>query len=196
MADIRCPMCGELNPDNLEVCQFCEARLKPLVPPSQPDGSTAQQDAGADLPDWSRLDWQEQDGQDSEEPFSLDDEDPSEWLNRIQASSETDENRLFQPESEELPDEFAESEPEESDWLQRIRNLHHADQEVQSSDTETQNGDELSSPLPLDSTPEDDNLDTYNDEELMQSPHLTIPENISRRAVLKVKQSRTGLMEI
>jgi hypothetical protein len=31
MADIRCPMCGRSNPDDLETCQFCDARLKPLT---------------------------------------------------------------------------------------------------------------------------------------------------------------------
>jgi hypothetical protein len=31
MADIRCPMCGKLNPDDRDVCEFCGARLKPLT---------------------------------------------------------------------------------------------------------------------------------------------------------------------
>ncbi|MFN2216879.1 MAG: hypothetical protein ACK2TS_08050 [Anaerolineales bacterium] len=30
MADIRCQMCGKLSSDELEVCPFCQARLKPL----------------------------------------------------------------------------------------------------------------------------------------------------------------------
>jgi hypothetical protein len=30
MADVRCPMCGKSNPAELEVCQYCQARLKPL----------------------------------------------------------------------------------------------------------------------------------------------------------------------
>ena len=29
MADIRCPNCGKNNPDIIDVCQFCQARLKP-----------------------------------------------------------------------------------------------------------------------------------------------------------------------
>ncbi len=32
MADIRCPMCGKNNPEELEICRFCGARLKPLRP--------------------------------------------------------------------------------------------------------------------------------------------------------------------
>ncbi len=31
MADIRCPMCGKLNPAEAETCRFCKARIKPLV---------------------------------------------------------------------------------------------------------------------------------------------------------------------
>ena len=31
MADVRCPMCGKLNPEKLEECQFCGARLKPVL---------------------------------------------------------------------------------------------------------------------------------------------------------------------
>jgi hypothetical protein len=36
MADVRCPMCGKPNPDDQDVCQFCGARLKPLLA-SSPD---------------------------------------------------------------------------------------------------------------------------------------------------------------
>jgi hypothetical protein len=31
MADLRCPMCGKPNSDELETCAFCGARLKPLL---------------------------------------------------------------------------------------------------------------------------------------------------------------------
>lgn len=30
MADLRCPMCGKSNSEELDICQFCGARLKPL----------------------------------------------------------------------------------------------------------------------------------------------------------------------
>ena len=29
MAEVRCPNCGRSNPDSLDVCQFCQAPLKP-----------------------------------------------------------------------------------------------------------------------------------------------------------------------
>jgi hypothetical protein len=31
MADVRCPKCGNPNPEDLEECQFCGARLKPAI---------------------------------------------------------------------------------------------------------------------------------------------------------------------
>lgn len=31
MADVHCPMCGKPNPEELDSCQFCGARLKPLT---------------------------------------------------------------------------------------------------------------------------------------------------------------------
>jgi hypothetical protein len=36
-SEVRCPMCGKPNPAHLEVCQFCQARLKPLHLPQQPE---------------------------------------------------------------------------------------------------------------------------------------------------------------
>ncbi len=30
MSDVRCPMCGKPNPAEAEICQFCQARLKPF----------------------------------------------------------------------------------------------------------------------------------------------------------------------
>jgi hypothetical protein len=31
MAAVRCPMCGKVNPPELEECQFCGARIKPIL---------------------------------------------------------------------------------------------------------------------------------------------------------------------
>lgn len=43
MGDVRCPMCGKSNPDDIEVCQFCQARLHPMVAPEskEQDSSSA-----------------------------------------------------------------------------------------------------------------------------------------------------------
>lgn len=59
----RCPMCGRPNPPDLEVCQYCQARLKPLwtEPPEQSSGEIeagiSRSKAGLEpeeplLPDW------------------------------------------------------------------------------------------------------------------------------------------------
>lgn len=63
MADIRCPMCSKPNPEDAEVCQYCQARLKPLVvssasgpggsiPPKKPPVSPAKAEHDSALPDW------------------------------------------------------------------------------------------------------------------------------------------------
>ena len=64
MAEIKCPMCGKPNPAVLEVCQFCEARLKPVTdelsrsqPPIHPGDEPTFQDTGElepVLPQWLR----------------------------------------------------------------------------------------------------------------------------------------------
>ena len=64
MAEIRCPMCGKPNPDELDVCQYCEARLKPLTdelsrsqPPIHPGEEPTDIDTGQlepILPQWLR----------------------------------------------------------------------------------------------------------------------------------------------
>src|SRR5512133_2666357 len=60
MADIRCPMCGKPNPDDLEICQFCQARLKPARS-SETGGPAASSLFGSlaaseddELPEWLR----------------------------------------------------------------------------------------------------------------------------------------------
>ena len=40
MADVRCPMCGKPNPEELEECQFCRARLKPVIASPSVDSQT------------------------------------------------------------------------------------------------------------------------------------------------------------
>jgi hypothetical protein len=62
MAEVRCPMCGKPNPADLEICQFCKARLKPLLAGS-PDSTekprkvlSPKKTKGLEpeLPDWLR----------------------------------------------------------------------------------------------------------------------------------------------
>ncbi|HJS29159.1 MAG TPA: hypothetical protein VJ768_06035 [Anaerolineales bacterium] len=118
MADIRCPMCGKLNPSDLEICQFCEARLIPLAPgapldeprpsrevPEEPDEHG--DPAGSWLDDLR--------GEDEEEDYpSLDaDEaevDSQDWLGRIGS-----EEPIWTPEPEAQTDASPRPEPE-FDW--------------------------------------------------------------------------------
>ena len=44
MSDLRCPMCGKSNPSEREVCQYCQARLKPLVISQQPSEPSPEKD--------------------------------------------------------------------------------------------------------------------------------------------------------
>ena len=64
MAEIKCPMCGKPNPEDMDVCQFCEARLKPLtdelsrsqptIQPGEQPKDMATSDLEPALPQWLR----------------------------------------------------------------------------------------------------------------------------------------------
>ncbi|MGW8250476.1 MAG: hypothetical protein ACWGO1_07520, partial [Anaerolineales bacterium] len=88
MDEIRCPMCGKLNPADAEICQFCQARLTPLMDASLPpeDESSFQEGAG-DL---------------SAAPG--DRESMDEWLS-------------FLRESDEMSESQSEAEDSSTDWL-------------------------------------------------------------------------------
>jgi hypothetical protein len=135
MADIRCPMCGKSNPDHLEICQFCEARLTPLAPPKSSDNLNPQKD-GADLPEWLNLDW-DANLDPEESPSTEDESDAQEWLDRIRADVEPEETDA-QPLVGDADSERATTSEEGTEWLNRIRNLHQSDQETQAGDFEEQ----------------------------------------------------------
>ena len=85
MTEIRCPMCGKPNPENLDVCQFCQARLKPLISPASSDGGLFPEDLESDdeLPDWLELDEDLGTGDTGEDPFDSEDDDCWEANNKI-----------------------------------------------------------------------------------------------------------------
>ncbi len=108
MAEIRCPMCGKPNPAELDVCQYCEARLKPLTdelarsqPPIHPGDEPTEQDTGqleSILPQWLREVRQqarESAEETTEQPPEQEEAQPSEEVaNRLaglQSQSEDDE---------------------------------------------------------------------------------------------------------
>ena len=109
MADIRCPMCGKENPSEQEVCQFCQARLKPLVrqPPPGDGGETFSEDVSF------------HEGEDQSES------DLPEWLQNLRTEETEPQDRLFDDlESEEQPIQ-AETPPvqqeDRPDWLSYLR---------------------------------------------------------------------------
>ena len=93
MDEIRCPMCGRNNPSDLDVCQYCQARLKPLIAgESQEEG----------LPEWlSSL----RQGDHPSYPQETDEEVPS-WL---------------QPDESEEPEFEQPDKGAVSDWLTSLR---------------------------------------------------------------------------
>jgi hypothetical protein len=65
MAEIRCPMCSRLNPEERDVCEFCGARLKPLtgalaaadaepIHPGEEPTPRSTSELEGNLPEWLR----------------------------------------------------------------------------------------------------------------------------------------------
>lgn len=132
MADVRCPMCGKFNPDILDYCQFCQARLKPISDkPAEDSGERGEaappEIAGAELPDWL----QSLRGKTTESLPEEPGETPP-WLKRIRERSR-EESPTQSPSDINLPGWELEENPEqpgsepagtaeESDWLDELRN--------------------------------------------------------------------------
>lgn len=55
MAEVRCPMCGKPNPVENEVCQYCQARIKPLVIPPPEEDATRELSPPSISPDTPRI---------------------------------------------------------------------------------------------------------------------------------------------
>ena len=135
MADIRCPMCGKPNPSDSDTCQYCQARLKPLIagspseplsPPSPPPASSA----GDWLSDFrsnepAEAGFEESDSSSASSDFG-------DWFSRLEQPA-AEPGKLAQkplpPEEEALPDwqrslqETPAPTPgkeEEPDWLQKF----------------------------------------------------------------------------
>jgi hypothetical protein len=114
MSDIRCPMCGKPNPVEAEVCQYCQARLKPLVAPPTPE----------EVPEQSGPESAQQ-GSSSHEKAG------SDWLESLRSSGgemesdsdfEEDENEWLQePGEERAPEPAAGGQELDDDWLSDLR---------------------------------------------------------------------------
>jgi hypothetical protein len=86
MAEVRCPMCGKPNPADLETCQYCQARLKPLhitaseAGPAITSQPSESQISGSEeaAPEWLRSLRLEEEISDLEEPPAGDE--TRDWL--------------------------------------------------------------------------------------------------------------------
>lgn len=101
--EVRCPMCSKPNPAEAEVCEFCGARLKPLV---AGEGGQPPEEAGEGREDWLEAFRAEAVGAGEEE--ENDEEAFEDWLGRLEEVSASEE-----PEGE--------AEEEVPDWLARLR---------------------------------------------------------------------------
>ncbi|MBC8332543.1 MAG: zinc ribbon domain-containing protein [Anaerolineae bacterium] len=95
MSEIRCPMCGKSNPEHSETCQYCQARLTPLM--------ISGDEANSGLPDWFNNDTEE-------ESIPAVDSDSEDWLNRLRPEDDSEEDEDATP--------FEDS---GDDWLGRMR---------------------------------------------------------------------------
>lgn len=143
MAEIRCPMCGKLNPAERDTCLYCQARLKAITGSGfstgvDSDSSFGLQDesesSGGGLPDWLQAirDGDQPSEGSENEPLpdwitgegsgGFEDEEPSEkievpdWLNQLRQEGEKVHTSALS--EEKLNKAPIDDEPE---WLRKIR---------------------------------------------------------------------------
>ena len=128
MADIRCPMCGKLNPGDAVICQFCQARLQPVSSPNSSD-----EEGG----DWmGKLRGAEENTGSSS---SGGNDDAPDWLARIRSDSsdhleDHDKNNTTQSRQSEIPD-----------WLKALKNVEGEKSAEEEASVEAE-GNEVSAP--------------------------------------------------
>lgn len=125
MAEIRCPLCGKSNAADLEVCQFCQARLKPLQLQADKGSSAApdtppQSTPGADQPE-DASDWLSSLREPESAPEPVAGEAESDWLAGLRGSIGNGEGWLeFQPGPSDGFETKDEPATPEEDWLGRL----------------------------------------------------------------------------
>ena len=107
MGENRCMMCGKDNPPELEECQYCQARLKPLIISNQPEEDVDRTEAVDPI------------------PIEKQDPDPADWLRDLRGSDFEPEDELASDQKPLFEDNFAEAETDsandEQDWLADLR---------------------------------------------------------------------------
>jgi len=150
MAEQRCPMCSKINPEGVEECAHCGARLTPLIISSQQTPGSQPESEG-ETPDWLariRSDVEANKDQDPEpeEPGDADD-----WLGRLRSAGSGEVEPAPDP-GEEVPEWISARSPDESvdqkapEWLSRIRKREKALREnEESKEKPAESGDWLAS---------------------------------------------------
>ncbi|MBN2555635.1 MAG: hypothetical protein JXA97_06820 [Anaerolineales bacterium] len=123
MAEQRCPMCSKLNPEGVEECAHCGARLTPLIISSQQTPGS-QPESGGETPDWLARIRSDVEASKDQEPEPEDGGDADDWLGRLRSAGA----EQVEPEpGEEVPAWISARAPDESvdqkapEWLSRIR---------------------------------------------------------------------------
>ncbi|MEW6566875.1 MAG: hypothetical protein AB1449_01675 [Chloroflexota bacterium] len=137
MADVRCPMCSKLNPAEAAVCQFCGARLKPLIAGQSDESRPPSRPGDEGMPDWlARIRSEAARGEEPEGEGEEAGEAPD-WLRRLRPAEAGEEG----PPEGEVPEwlsgveeavepPVAETEREVPDWLARIRERQKVEEPV------------------------------------------------------------------
>ena len=116
MADKRCPLCSQTNPAEAEVCQHCQARLKPLVAGDAPPAD-AEKNANADpTSDWLG-DFRSADSvSDAGDEHAFDDDSAGgDWFSRL-----GDESPLAAAKPDWLGESTQAGDPSIPDWIEEL----------------------------------------------------------------------------
>ena len=121
MAENRCPMCGEKNPEDLEICQYCGARLTPLIlSDSKSDSEKSPEHFGDSL---NRKELQDSNDLQRDERSTNDDQaNRRDWLDNLRIESEYQDHSPSIKATEDDNGE-ADTPADDEDWLERIRSL-------------------------------------------------------------------------
>jgi hypothetical protein len=153
MEDIRCPMCGKSNPLEKEVCQFCQARLKPLISPSSSDDYPSPEGAFTDdagLPEWlANLQQREEPEEEGSEQQDMDEElaaDSPDWLARLKEKPDNeDEPTIIEkadPDQEWLPESDRSDSGDIPEWLASLNPTEESTSESEPAENKETDTDE------------------------------------------------------
>ena len=112
MSDVRCPMCGKPNPAEAEVCEYCQARLKPLNL-----SSDAQPGNEPEIPNW--LTSLRDTGQDQPENASQPEPAPD-WLTGLRSETSSEEDEEAGSEQADYSGVTDNADRQVPDWLKGI----------------------------------------------------------------------------